>query len=306
MQLTWFSLIIAPMDKIEFGISNRFGLRLIYVDVSETAKTLEERHLSGPASAEVLGHGLLASALLLSKVKEKDERVSFRLKVDGPIKGLLTEVGGNGDLRGYTEIKLLNDFDGAEPSDMGALMGEKGQLTIIHSNEKGAIYSGQIGMDTPDVRTAVARYFNQSEQIPTGVEFYSKLENFRVSDMKGLMVQKLPGADTEKFVYVLEKFNSHEVASRLKSASGIKDFDRLFGLGDLSLLESRSLQFNCRCSYEKSVKMLGMFSSCELQEIIQKKSPQRVTCHFCGETYRIKTEDVASLLLEKADENRPV
>jgi molecular chaperone Hsp33 len=201
---------------------------------------------------------------------------------------------------------LLKDFDGADLSDMAALMGEKGQLTIIHSNEKGAIYSGQIEMTQPDVRTALARYFNQSEQIPTGVEFYSQLKDFHISEMKGLMVQKLPGADTEKFVRILEQFNGREVASQLESASGVKDFDRLFGLDDLSLLESRSLQFNCRCSYEKSVKILGMLSSCELQEIIQKKTPQRVTCHFCGETYRINTEDVSILLLEKADENKPV
>jgi len=297
---------MAYMDKIEYGISNRFGLRIIYVDVTETAKAVEERHLSGPASAEVLGHGLLAAALLSSKIKEKDERISFQMKVDGPVKGLLTEVSGNGDLRGYADIKLLNEFDGAEPSDMRALMGDKGQLTIIHSNEKGAIYSGQIGMNAPDVRTALARYFNQSEQIATGVEFYSSLEDFHVSVMKGIMVQKLPGADTEKFVHALEQFNSREMANQLKSASGIKDFGSLFSIDDLSLLESRSLQFNCRCSYEKSVKILGMLSTYELQEIIQKKALQRVTCHFCGETYRIKTEDVATLLLEKADKNRPV
>ena len=161
-------------------------------------------------------------------------------------------------------------------------------------------------MNAPDVRTAVARYFNQSEQIPAAVEFYSHLKYFHVSDMKGLMVQKLPGADTEKFVHVLEKFNSSEVASQLESASGVKDFDSLFGLDDLSLLESRSLQFNCRCSYEKSLNILGMLSPCELQEIIQKKVSQRVTCHFCGETYKIKTEDVSTKLLEKADESKPV
>ena len=161
-------------------------------------------------------------------------------------------------------------------------------------------------MTQPDVRTAVARYFNQSEQIPTGVEFYSQLKDFHISEMKGLMVQKLPGADTEKFVHILEQFNDSEVAKQLEAVDSVVGFDKLFGLDDLSLLESRLLQFNCRCSYEKSVKILGMLSSYELQEIIQKKTPQRVTCHFCGETYRIKTEDVFTVLLEKADESKPV
>lgn len=294
------------MDKIEFATSNRFGLRLIYVDVTKTAKALEESHLCGPAASEVLGHGLLAAALLSSKIKELNERISFQLKVDGPVKGLMAEVSGNGDLRGYTDIKLHSDFDGAHSLDMVKLMGSRGVLTLIHSNEKKSLYSGQIDVPNPDSRTALARYFNQSEQIPTGVGFYSLMTDYKVGSMKGIMVQKMPGGDTEKFVHILEKFNGGEVKDHLKSVSGLKDFDKLFALDDLTLLESRSLQFNCRCSYEKTVNVLKTLTSYELQDIIQKKIPQRVSCHFCGETYKIKSEDVSALLLEKADESKPV
>lgn len=293
------------MDKIEHGISNRYGLRFIYVDTTETAKTLEGRHLCGPAAAMVLGEGLVAAALLSSKLKKSEEIISLQFKVDGPIKGVHVEASGGGELRGYTEIKLLDEFDDMPRINTGDILGSYGLLTIFQSNNRKILYSGQIELEAPDIRTATAKYFNQSEQVPTGVEFCSRLEDFHISTMKGLMVQKMPGADTGKFVEVLELLNDRKAAGKLERAGGILDFSGLLAVEDLVLLKEKPLKFYCGCSYEKSAAIMGTLSPYELQEIIRSKEPQKITCHFCGETYLIKTKDVSTALLNKADTKKP-
>jgi molecular chaperone Hsp33 len=294
------------MDKIERAISEKYGLRLIYTDVTETARTLEERHLSGPASAELLGHGLIAASMLSSKIKNPTERISFQLKVDGPAKGVMTEVTSDGGLRGYTDIKVIEELDEKDGIEPLEILGSHGLLTIIHSNDKGVIYSGQIKCENPDVRTAVAKYFNQSEQIPTGVEFYASMKDFHIGSMKGLMIQKMPGADTEKFVQILELFHKNEIKEKLKGSSGIAGLKDILDMDDLTILEEKELQFSCGCSYEKSVNIMKTLQIYELQEIIRNKERQRVACHFCGETYLIKEDDISGILLNMADSKRPV
>ena len=290
------------MDKIERGISEASGLRFVYVDVTKTAKTLEERHLSGPASSLILGEGLIAAALLSTNLKAKGERISFQLRVDGPIKGLCAEANNEGGLRGYTDIKIIDVVDEMIDPHISKILGSQGLLSIVHSNEKKMLASGQINIDPPRVKTAIARYFNHSEQVPTAIEFFPEMKNFHVNKMKGLMVQKMPGADTERFVEVLELFNNGSIRKELSKSNQLLDFLKITGLKDLKLLKSSPLNFSCHCSYKKSVAILHTLPEHDLKEMLKEKKPQKVVCHFCGETYNVKESDLAMILLEKSDD----
>ena len=294
------------MDNIKRMLSNKYGLSLVYVDVSETAKELEKRHLSGPASSMVLGQALIAVSLISIRLKGEKERLSFQLKVDGPLGGVIVEAGANGELRGYTNVKLLDNIDGDEELDVKDIMGNHGILSVMHSSDSKVIYSGQINVSPADIRTTTARYFNQSEQIPTGLEFYSDMLDFRINQMSGLMVQKMPGADTEKFVEVLEKLGSEELREGLKEGLDLNEISSFFGMDDLALLDTKPLKFACHCSHEKSVSIMGTLKEIELQEIIKSNEPQKITCHFCGETYIIKAEELHSILLGKANMEKPM
>lgn len=293
------------MDRLERGICNKYGLRIVYADVSETAAALEKRHLSGPVCSEILGQALVAVTLLSSDLKGKTERISFQLKVDGPVKGLFVEAGEDGRLRGYTDAKLLENFDGEENVAMKDVLGLHGKLNVIHSNDKGIIYSGQVSIESPDIRTAVARYLKISQQVPSGAEIYSVMSDHFVDRMTGIIVQKMPGADTEKFVEILELFEKGEVKEHLEKSDGLGSFGTLFNLPDLSVLDTRELRFGCNCSHKKSLGIMGSLNSYELQEIIKKNETQKVTCHFCGETYTLKPDEISTAFLSKADMNQP-
>lgn len=293
------------MDSLKRAISDKFGVSIIIADISKTASTLEQRHLNGPATAEILGQSAVSAALISARLKEKEERVTFQLKVDGPLGGVIIEAGQDGFIRGYTEAKLLDSLDGQANIEESEVLGTTGILNVIRSNERGVIYSGQVNISPPNIRTVTARYLNQSEQVPTGVEIFSKMHDFRIEKMLGIMVQKLPDGDTEKFVHILEKFEDGSVKKLLSRMEGLETFAALFEIDDLTLLEEKEIKFGCRCNYKKSLNIMQSLEAVELEEIIKKKETQQVTCHFCGETYKIKWEDLQSVLLDKADTSRP-
>ena len=60
------------------------------------------------------GRSLAAVALLGAELSQPEEMVTLRMRVSGPVGGLLVEAGADGSLRGYTHVKVMNELDECE------------------------------------------------------------------------------------------------------------------------------------------------------------------------------------------------
>ena len=100
------------------------------VDVTEAAQALARGHLCGPTSAYYLTKALAAVSLLGAETSEKDETVILQMKCSGPLGGFNVECTSEGTLRGYTEKKILDAFDGlGTPKDKMVLGDKQFQIT---------------------------------------------------------------------------------------------------------------------------------------------------------------------------------
>ncbi|HPT48511.1 MAG TPA: Hsp33 family molecular chaperone HslO, partial [Candidatus Rifleibacterium sp.] len=124
------------MDQLFYGFSKEKGIALTFVDVTESAKTLEKKHLSGPTAGRFLAEGLVAVAILSADLGGDDERISLQAQVTGPIGGCLVDASRQGNLRGYTTIKILNEYDGTDSTPLKDVLGDTGDLPMIHSNHR--------------------------------------------------------------------------------------------------------------------------------------------------------------------------
>ena len=97
---------------------------VVVADVTAAANALAQGHLSGPVAARFLAEGLAAAALLGAEMSEQDEVVSLQMKCLGPLGGLNVECTAAGTLRGYTERKVLDDFDGLGKADPRKVVGD--------------------------------------------------------------------------------------------------------------------------------------------------------------------------------------
>ena len=280
--------------KKAFSASSR--IRFTYVDCTQATMDLQERHLSGPCASLILGQGLAGAALLIADSSHEDECVSIQLSADGPVGGFMVEGSANGALRGYTNIKILHDFDGDEKPDTAKALGEKGQARIVRSTATKVLFTAAFPADPPDVRTTLARYFNYSMQTPSAVALMVDGNQEEVTMAKGIVAERMPDGSSENFIAVLEAFDRGDVAERLRTAHGPEDFSDLFEIPDIVSGEERAIRFECRCNLEKVTRALNVLSDADLSEIIADDKGQDVYCHMCGKGYSLTTSDIQELL----------
>ena len=286
------------MDQLIYAFSPTKNISLTYADVTEAAKKLEKKHLSGPAAGRFLGELLAASAIVSADLGDKDEKVSIQVRVTGPVTGGVADVTRDGNLRGYTQIKLIKEFDEKEDSKVSDIVGDAGEMTVIRHNSRMMLENKQIRCDPFVFKHALARYYNDKKQ-PTGIEIVAKSQNFYLDRVCGLRITRNAEGNCEDFVPMLEKLNDHTIEKALAQNVDIKEIAKCFGLEDLKIVECRPLTANCTCSREKVIYSISCLPVEELTEIIEKREEPEVSCHFCSTTYRIKTEEVVAMLRNK-------
>lgn len=240
------------------------------VDVSGAAQRLADGHLCGPTSARFLAEGLAEVALIAGELERSEETVSLQMKCKGPLKGINVEISGDGKLRGYTEKKLLDEFDGMGRADARKVVGEK-QLQVTRS-VPGKILSQAIA-------TNINGYLNQSLQRNASIKVWADAgDDGKVSGARGVMVEKLPDAE--------EKEIKWPVKLNLQAAS--RTILKALGYAHAELKRTTPLKFGCRCSMERAKAMLGALSDEERKTL---PGTVDVTCHMCGRTYMVPTKE---------------
>jgi molecular chaperone Hsp33 len=277
-------------------------MSLTFVDVTESAQELERKHLSGPTAGRFLAQALAAVAIMSSDLGSDDEKFAMQTQVSGPMGGCFVDVSRSGNLRGYTNAKILNEYDGNENIPLTDSLGDSGSLTITHSTRRGILSQQQIPCNPLDLRHGLARYFNDIQQKPTAIELVAKSQDHRLHRAVGLRLSRFPEGESEDFVPLLEKFNDKTIKKALEQSVDILLMSEMLGLTDLKVIEQRVLSTKCTCSREKVLYSISCLSISELEEIIEKKENPEVYCHFCSRKFRIATEEVARIVREKKNE----
>lgn len=284
------------MDHLVYGFSKSKEISLTFANVTEAVKKLEQMHLSGPTAGKFLAETIAAVAVLSIDLGDKDERISIQTKVDGPLGGSFADASKDGSLRGYTTKKILNDFDGDEATELSAVLGTSGEFTFIKSNSRMVLAQNRIRCNPLDMRHGLARYYNDIQNQPTGIEIIAENENFNISKAMALKISRTSEGTSEDFVPLLEKLNDGTVRDLLIKGVDLKELSEALGIEDLEILEHRPLQAKCTCSKEKVLYSISCLAKEELNDILREKETPEVICHFCSTTYRVSTEEVANIL----------
>jgi molecular chaperone Hsp33 len=213
--------------------------------------------------------------------------------MDGPLQGLLVEANGHGGLRGYTNTKIINDADEADHTDVAAILGMGADVQVIRSLPTRILDQAQLRVVPPSIQVAVAKYFNQSMQIPTAVDIAVASDKEAITYARGIAIQRMPDSDQAAFIRAVEAFNDGRVHAFLEA--GTIDIDALaecIGLPDLAISRTREMRFECRCSRAKVIASLTALSLEERMEMLAEKEAHHIVCHLCGEDYVIENSDI--------------
>lgn len=238
---------------------------VIFADVTTPAQDLARAHLSGPVSAHYLAEALAAVAVLGAETSLEDETVALQMKCTGPLGGVNVECTSSGKLRGYTEKKILDDFDGTGAPKDALVAGER-RYQVTRSVPGRILSQG--------IAPSLGEYFTSSLQrrarIFTEVSVNDEVE---VLCARAVMVEALPDS-----VFSPEEFQPGSLCVSQRTL-----LSRL-GLRDAVKRGSTPLAFACRCSPERAAAMLGALDGKELAGLPDKID---ITCHMCGKTYTV-------------------
>lgn len=275
------------MSYLLRGLAAGGGIRVVAADTSELVDEARARHEATPVAAAALGR-VLTGALLLSHVllKNPQDRLTLRLRGDGPLGGVIADAGLDGAVRGYVGSPHVNL---APRADGKLAVGEgigRGTIEVIRSHAPyGEPYSSSVALVNGEVAEDIAMFLAQSEQIGSAVLLGVYLEGQRVTRAGGVILQALPGAEEAALTLLeanIRAFGTLTEAMQRMSLLQVME-ELCWGL-ELELLtqEALPLRFACRCSDAKALEALAYFSREEREDMIATDGGAEVVCHWCG------------------------
>lgn len=259
-----------------YDAENRVAVTM--VDVKSAAQALARGHLSGPASAYFLSKAVAAVALLGSECSEDDETVILQMKCKGPLGGFNVECTSAGTLRGYTEKKILDDFDGVGRYDEKKIVGER-QIQVTRSKPGKIISQG--------ISNSLDGYLAGSLQRKACIYLEASVnDEVEILEARGIMVEAMPDSQwpvSTGTAAIHEEIKKGKGGALAVSPRRILD---KIGLPGAELKKTSPLSFACRCSPERAVALLKSMSEEELKSLPEKLD---ITCHMCGRVFTVST-----------------
>lgn len=158
-------------------------------------------------------------------------------------------------------------------------------------------YQGIIELLGSSIGDCIHQYFQQSEQLETAIKIVAgkadEKDPHSLWQASALLVQRMPSdggrvpadADEDAWrtaVILLSSISDEELLSSVLTEEDV--LSRLYGTVGGRLLEKRDLRVGCRCSRDRSAKILASFPMDEVLAMAED-GVVSMTCEFCESVY---------------------
>ena len=292
------------MDKLIHGTAADGTVRVMAAITTDIVAEAVRRHQTSPTVSAALGRVLTGTLLLASGQKELD-RLTVKIEAGGAVEGITAEANTDGRVRGYVK----NPNAELPPKDNGkfdvsGIVG-KGMFYVIRETgyDIGLYrepYVGSVPIVSGEIAEDFAYYLAKSEQIPSAVllgVLLQKQEPF-VRASGGVIIQMMPGAN-EHIITMIEDTIRHapHVTSVINEGATARDLVKLvLGEIDFEILEEKEIEFDCNCSFERAVSLIGSLGKVEVAAMLAEDKGATMTCGFCNEIYTLDERDLQKML----------
>lgn len=266
-------------------------------------------------------------AALLSSMLKYEGIFTLQAQGDGPVSTLVADVTTSGDIRGCAtfdaerfqhareQLKALK----AEESSQNHLAQYLGKGYIAFTVDQGKNtdrYQGIVELKGSSLVDCVQHYFNQSEQIGSGIKMAvgKRGDSWRAG---AIMLQHMPedqhnseaGAgnvredDWRRAMILLDtctedellddKLHSNELLMRLFHEEGVRVYDPI------------AVKKGCRCDTKKVERVLYSLPEDDLEHIAEEDGEIKMRCEFCSRDFVFDLETIRSTIKARGRESSP-
>jgi molecular chaperone Hsp33 len=251
----------------------------------------------------------LAVAVSLASMLKYDGIFTLQIQTAGPITMLVADKTSAGHIRACASFNqedldaLLKERDG-EDIGLDELLGKGHMAFTVDQGPDTERYQGIVELKGKTLVESVQHYFNQSEQIGSGIKMAcAKIDGkWRASV---IMLQHMPEDDVNhqagsgntieddwrRTMILLETCTEEELVSPELDAPAL--LFRLFHEEGLRIFEPKFVKKKCRCEKERLLGAVRMMPQDDIDHIFDEDSA-KLKCEFCSKVYTITKDDLKS------------
>lgn len=287
-------------DSLTAAFSPSARIKLVYAEVTDSSRELERSHLCGPTAGLIQAEALAGVALLGAELSQPEETVTLRLRVSGPVGGVLVEADADGGLRGYTQVKVMNELDACEELDVSTALGELAEIQIVRSLPGKILSCGSTDVSPASVVKGIEQYYRQSLQRQVLVQISALAYGGFIDGARGVLLECLPDGDREVFNRMNRLVEDGTVIECLEASASLSTVCETLGLSDCVFQDPKPLKFACRCSGTRVEGMLAGMPIGDLEAMILEARPAQVFCHMCGKGYQVSIDRLQEILKSRS------
>lgn len=273
------------------AITQDGSFRVIAIRTTDTVRKIAEIQQAGEYT-EALAD-LVTGAVLVRQTMAPDYRVQIAIR-QGSTPGGTTLMGDShpgGMTRG-----LCTPVD-ERPLDLSSGEAMLQVTRVLYTNElnQGIVALGE----DVTMSNALTEYMHTSEQITSIIEIASVVENGKIVNCAGFIIQMLPEVHDEPIARFLYHFERREALRDIlleRDANPEQMLASLLSDFEHTVFEPEPISFGCNCSEARVVGALATMGREELTSIIDSGEVLEIDCDYCKTEYKIGAEQLRPLL----------
>lgn len=268
---------------------------------TETVSEAQRRHQSWRTASAALGRTITAGVMMGAMLKGED-KLTIKIDGGGPLGPILVDSNAKGEVRGYVTHPEV-DFEANEHGklDVRRAVGTDGTLSVVKDVGLRNFFTGQVPLVSGELGEDFTYYFATSEQVPSSVGVGVLVNpDDSILAAGGFIFQLMPGIEDETITKLEERVKNIPPISKLieKGLTPEEILGELFGEGEVKILETMPVKFQCTCSKERFADAIIGLGSAEIQAMIDEDGKAEAHCHFCNERYQYSREELEELKRE--------
>lgn len=281
-------LLASSRDRLHRFLLADGSVRGAILNGTRMINEMRSSHGLGILETLVLGRTHLGAGLMAGDLKG-DDRISVRIDCSGPIRGLMVEANGFGEIRGYLEQVPIPIRSPLESFDMSSLFGE-GVLSVTRSSRKSLQpQAGRVALEYGNIAPDLANYCRICENLPTafnlGIKFDGEGEVFGAG---GICLHAAPGGGETLAAELENRILAMPSLGLLfgEKRTGQDIILEQFGGYDPQFIGDHRVEFMCHCNAERMRGFIEKMPIPELAEILEKGPlPLEIRCRHCSTPY---------------------
>ncbi len=282
------------MGKIVRALSEDGLVKIAAADLTDAVERARNIHRTLPVVTAALGRTMCAASMMGNALKDSGDSLTVRLNGGGPVGTILVVSDSRGNVRGYAQnpaVDLPLRADGK--LNVGAAVGRDGMLTVIRDMGFGEPVSGSVELVSGEIAEDFARYFVDSEQVPTACALGALVDRDQhVLRAGGYIAQLMPGATEETAARLEDNVQAAGSVTSQLMAGTVEDMAlRILKGFEPRLVETDTVEYRCDCSRRRVLAALSGVTREELEAMLEEDGRIEVKCRFCDAVYTFTAAD---------------